>query len=404
MALSPKELIRLASATTIGTSLAHHVEIKFVNKKNYGKTDGEKVWLSSPKLEPLHKITHTLNHELLHILLEHVERGRKIVPPDKFHWWVWNLAADDAVTRFLKNAYVRVRKNQTFGADMSDHLQDNVNLSTIPDYPRDAPAEAIYRWLLKKKIEFTEIEIDGTKVIKATVETDDGSFSFFFVELPKNPKGLFGKDQSVQRFELGPKFYGFLKGEFQRGWEMCRAGGINFEKALNEYLKTFSSLKGEQLTFLIPNKRALALGYPVLLPSYASKREKVLVAIDTSGSISDMELSVFMSTLYKYAHRLDMDVVFCDVEISDVLKLQGLSLDEVKNRLRGAKFRGGGGTNYQPVFEYYFQHSSKYKLLIYFTDLCYHFPERHPPKILWAVQLNEWTYNMKPPYGKVVWI
>ena len=400
----PKELIRLVSASTIGTSLAQCVDIRFVKEKNFGKTDGEAVWLSSPDIEPLHRVTHLLNHELLHILLEHVERGRKIVPPGKFHWWVWNLAADDAVTRFLKYAYSEVQKTQTFGADMYTLLDEDVDLSQIEDCPWDAPAEVIYRWLLNKRIEFTEEEIEGARMITATVYTKDKCYRFSFIELKRKPDGLFGKDQSVRRFEAESKFHHLFHGEFRREWKMCKTGGINFEKVLDEYLKTFSSLKGESLTFLVPNRRALALNYPVLLPSYSSKREKVLVAVDTSGSISDKELNVFISTLYRHAHRLDMDLIFCDAGVSDVLQLQGLSLEEVKNRILKIRPKGGGGTDYRPVFEHYFRHATKYRLLIYFTDLWCDFPERHPPKILWGVHLNECTYNVKPPYGKVVWL
>ncbi len=402
--MSPKELIRLVSASTIGTSLAQNVDIRFVKRKNFGQTDGEAVWLPSPEVEPLHRITHFLNHELLHILLEHVERGRKVVPPDKFKWWVWNLAADDAVTRYLKYVYTKVHKTQTFGASMSALLNDDVDLSQIKDYPKNAPTEVIYRWLLEQKIDFTESKVNGVRIITATVHTKDKRYAFTLIEFKREPHGLFGKDQSVRRFEVELNFRGRLPGNFMREWKTCKVRGINFEKTLNEYLNTFSSLKGEYLTFLVPNKKTFALNSPILLPSYCSKKEKVLVAIDTSGSISEKELSLFINTIHKYAHRLDMDVVFCDAGVSDVLRLQELNLPEVRSKILKARPRGGGSTDYEPVFEYYFRHSSRYKLLIYFTDLWSNFPINHPPRILWAVHLNKWTYKIKPPYGKIAWL
>lgn len=199
MVISLKELTRLVSASTIGTSLAQNVDIRFVKEKSFGQTDGETVWLSSLEVELLHRITHFLNHELLHILLEHVKRGRKIVPPDKFKWWVWNLAADDTVTRYLKYAYPKVHKTQTFGVNMKTLLNEDVDLSQIEDYPKDAPTEVIYRWLLGQKIDFTETRVNGTRIITATVHTKAKRYTFILIKCKREAHGLFGKDQSVRR-------------------------------------------------------------------------------------------------------------------------------------------------------------------------------------------------------------
>lgn len=89
-------------------------------------------------------------------------------------------------------------------------------------------------------------------------------------------------------------------------------------------------------------------------------RQKILVALDTSGSVSDSELLEFMNEIYHiYKGGVDISIVQCDTHVRNVIKYNG-SLDL-------AVF-GRGGTYFDPVLEYFNDHRKEFTSLIYCTD------------------------------------
>lgn len=88
-------------------------------------------------------------------------------------------------------------------------------------------------------------------------------------------------------------------------------------------------------------------------------RQKMLLAIDTSGSVSDDELKEFMNEIYHlYKAGVDIVIIQCDTKIQSIENYKG------KFELNVA---GRGGTEFDPVLEYYQEHR-EYTSLIYFTD------------------------------------
>jgi predicted metal-dependent peptidase len=88
-------------------------------------------------------------------------------------------------------------------------------------------------------------------------------------------------------------------------------------------------------------------------------RQKMLVAIDTSGSVSNNELTEFMNEIH-HLHKagVDISIIQCDTKIN--------SIEDYKGKFE-LKISGRGGTSFDPVLEYYQQHR-EYTSLIYFTD------------------------------------
>lgn len=102
----------------------------------------------------------------------------------------------------------------------------------------------------------------------------------------------------------------------------------------------------------------------------------ILVAIDTSLSVSEKELKVFQNELY-HMHRTghDIEVVLCDTEIHDQFKF---------NPRLPLKVTGRGGTRFQPVIDLYNKNLRKYSCLIYLTDGEAGTPEGARGNILWV--------------------
>ena len=121
-------------------------------------------------------------------------------------------------------------------------------------------------------------------------------------------------------------------------------------------------------------------------------RQHMLLAIDTSGSVSDDELREFMSEIHHiYKCGVDITIVQCDTRIN--------SIEPYKGKFEMQVF-GRGGTEFDPVLEYFNENLRKYTSLVYFTDgECW---TRVKPKgnVLWVLSERS-SMNESLP-GKVI--
>ena len=89
-------------------------------------------------------------------------------------------------------------------------------------------------------------------------------------------------------------------------------------------------------------------------------KQHMLLAIDTSGSVSDSELQEFMGEIHHiYKVGVDVTVIQCDTSIKSIEPYKG------KHEINVA---GRGGTEFDPVLDYYNANQKKYTSLVYFTD------------------------------------
>ena len=89
-------------------------------------------------------------------------------------------------------------------------------------------------------------------------------------------------------------------------------------------------------------------------------KQHMLLAIDTSGSVSDKELAEFMNEMHHiYKAGVDITVIQCDAKIQSIEPYKG-EFD--------LKVHGRGGTEFDPVIEYFNDNNKKFTSLVYFTD------------------------------------
>ena len=89
-------------------------------------------------------------------------------------------------------------------------------------------------------------------------------------------------------------------------------------------------------------------------------KQHMLLGIDTSGSVSNTELIEFMNEIHHiYKAGVDITIIQCDVTIKSIEQYKGKS---------DLKISGRGGTEFDPVLEYYNGNLEKYTSLVYFTD------------------------------------
>jgi len=106
-------------------------------------------------------------------------------------------------------------------------------------------------------------------------------------------------------------------------------------------------------------------------------RQHMLLAIDTSGSVSDTELAEFMNEIHHiYKVGVDITIVQCDTSIKSIEPYRG------KNEI---SVLGRGGTEFDPVLDYYNANLKKYTSLVYFTDGECYTSVRPRGKVLWVL-------------------
>jgi predicted metal-dependent peptidase len=106
-------------------------------------------------------------------------------------------------------------------------------------------------------------------------------------------------------------------------------------------------------------------------------KQHMLLAIDTSGSVSDTELNEFMNEIHHiYKAGVDITIVQCDTSINSIEEYKG------KNELN---VKGRGGTEFDPVLDYYNANQKKYTSLVYFTDGECYTSVKPKGRILWVL-------------------
>jgi predicted metal-dependent peptidase len=123
----------------------------------------------------------------------------------------------------------------------------------------------------------------------------------------------------------------------------------------------------------------------------------VVVAVDTSGSIGQRTLDVFLAettALLEQAKPKRVIFTQCDAVIHQWEMIEGT------DDLYGRKLLGGGGSKTEPVFDRIDEEGLTPDMLVYLTDLGVSFPEHAPsyPVVWGAVDRGEQV----PPFGELV--
>ena len=137
------------------------------------------------------------------------------------------------------------------------------------------------------------------------------------------------------------------------------------------------------------------MAYPYLNPG--SKRNtisKLLVALDTSGSVTDAQLRQFISEMNGLVHLCQTDVIQFDTQLyGDPMTLS--------KKIKSFEVKGRGGTDFAPPIKYFLDHN--YDGLIMFTDGYAPFPDvpvNKRNKIMWCLDRRD--EGVQIPYGKKI--
>lgn len=190
---------------------------------------------------------------------------------------------------------------------------------------------------------------------------------------------------------------GLMPGYFLSAVEKInRPPVLCWQKILKKYVGTISAEKIKTHTRL--NRRQ-----PERFDLSGARDDKVLkiaVAIDTSGSVGDEDISKILNEilaiLAKRKHQIT--VIECDSEVQRVYEVR--KPEDVKRKVAGR-----GGTSFIPVIQYINDHRNfRDALLIYFTDGYGDdsIPKPRTYRNLWVILGNKDALSLKEPYGTVI--
>ena len=156
---------------------------------------------------------------------------------------------------------------------------------------------------------------------------------------------------------------------------------INWRERLAQFV---TNCYGGSRRWLPPSRRHVWQG--LYMQSSRQERLDAVVAVDTSGStIGDLprffaELGGLLNSFGSYK----MTVIQCDAEVQSVETFDDMTPFPVDYKW---KAKGGGGTDFRPVFDYVDEHPEpEPDLLIYITDGYGGYPDRAPAyPVMWLV-------------------
>lgn len=165
---------------------------------------------------------------------------------------------------------------------------------------------------------------------------------------------------------------------------------IDWKDRLRKFVaKTIPS----DFTWMRPSRRSMANG--IYMPSVVKNGcGKLLVIIDTSGSIGNEELAQYwgeVTAIFEDCNPEQLVVMYCDAAVAGT---DYFSFGETPV----LRPRGGGGTDFRPPFRKVNKDGIQIQAAIYLTDGYGSFPEKEPPyPVLWVI-----TSDVKAPHGETL--
>jgi predicted metal-dependent peptidase len=158
------------------------------------------------------------------------------------------------------------------------------------------------------------------------------------------------------------------------------------------YLRRFNSMSTMVYTKKTRRKPNRRFGTGPALKIKQKKR--TLVAIDTSGSVSNEDLIEFFNEIY-HIHKSGtyVDIIECDAKIQRVY--------EYKGQREEIEVQGRGGTDFEPVMQHLAEHRNEYANLIYLTDGECCSPQTQPMKPMLWVHSSGHNINEDLPGAKI---
>jgi predicted metal-dependent peptidase len=190
------------------------------------------------------------------------------------------------------------------------------------------------------------------------------------------------------------KSCGKLPGELLRLVDDILEPVIDWKEALRQFVDRVSR---NDYSWRRPNSRYMSSG--VILPTlYNQELPPLVIAVDTSGSINQDELKQFAGEIDDILNQYPttLTVIYCDTKIHP----DGIEIFTAEDRPIKLNAKGGGGTEFSPVFVEVQKMEEPPACLVYLTDMeCSDFGPEPDYPVLWV---NTGKRCKQPPFGEMI--
>jgi len=169
-----------------------------------------------------------------------------------------------------------------------------------------------------------------------------------------------------QALRQGALLAGRLKGNVPRGVSELLEAKVNWREVLRDFVSSFAN-EHDSSTWRRPNRRWVDQG--VYMPSAVSETMgEMVVAIDTSGSIGQEELSRFLGEVMAICRDVNPERVHLLYWDTEVAQHETYEQGQYESMLQSTKPKGGGGTDVVCAPKYIKEKSLKPECVLVLTD------------------------------------
>lgn len=338
-------------------------------------TEDAKVYISPEFFLPLSidQQSFVVAHEVGHVVFQHHQR-RSWRPPS-----AWNIAIDHALNIILVD-------------DMGRQcLPEGVLYD--PDKYRDKTAEEIFATLpeeMKNPSQGGAGSGPGEGMSGDLSQEDPGDDGVFREARDSTPETKEEWDAVMAQAATRCKMQGKLPGGLERAVNKHLNPEVSWREKLRTKARFALVCSGrDHYRMLPPNRRFISSD--LYFPSMYAYKPRLCVVVDTSGSMSDKDMSIAYAEINSIRKVLNADVYVMsnDAQAYDGQARWVRPFEELP------AFVGGGGTDFRPPFEHVEEKNLNPDLLVFFTDTWGAFPDDAPDyEVLWVIH---------GPDGKVPW-
>ena len=382
-------------------------------------TDGYHIFVNPAFCEKLSEsqIMGVLAHEVMHCLLGHIERRG-----DR-NSNMWNQAIDHATNLLLLQMDFELPEEGLFDkkytGQTAEEIYEKLNdqykkqlkllsqLSEDEDDSHDSkPEGTAEKSDQKTKIEkaYEVLNSDYEKSFDDHIEDDNVLGQLYEDEKPSpaDLKRLRKELLKETQRELKEKGIGRFPAMLDQEIQMSISDEVPWQHLLARF---FSGLRKNDFRTYPFNKKHV--WRKIFLPSVgAPGPEHIVIAIDTSGSMSSDELSKILGELnqLKQTAECRMTLIQCDAEIQDIQEYDSWEIADID--LINYKFRGRGGTTFSPVFKWVqenvLDHGQRPDALFYLTDGYAYYDFDEPPYELMWILTQSGIESSEIPFGEII--
>lgn len=349
-------------------------------------TDGKTIYMDQDFLDTL-KIEEAVFitcHEIGHAMWDHMSRGKKYYDlgfdGQPFNQMLWNCAADYVINDMITKSGI--------GKMPVDPETGKVMGLLDPKYTCDMTPEEVYRLLLK--------DPQNGPGGKGTGQPGGNGLDGHILQ--PSPHTAAEMKRAIQTAVDTAKACGKLPGALKRFADELLEPQITWQDELRTTVVTAANR--DTTSWARPHRRRLVSQGVYMARPAAYGCETIVVVVDTSGSIGQRELTVFFSELADIIRTCRPERVWllgCDSRVASIEELPG-DVDITNNP---PEVGGGGGTDFNPPFEWVRDQGIVPDCFVYFTDLCGPGPDEEPGyPVVWCSTEED----KKGAIGKTIYV